>query len=542
MKKLCYLTLLLSLSLASFANNVQITNLSIVNYSPGAIQVKFDVSWDNSWRTNVGPANYDGVWVFFKYKQPGGDWTHLNLTGINNIAPFNFDIFQNAGSTKTGAMIYRESTNLGVGTVTATNVALGVINNLPYDIDVKGFAIEMVYVPPPSGVRAVFGDGNGTTESVNALHYADNIATNNAVLPVLCDANGFDDAELDADGIYVYSNDTIQLTNPIGPLEPFPTMKALWCMKYEINQASYRDFLNTLDSLQQVSRTSVLPSSSTGTSALTSPAAYGRNYIEIVTPATLNNPAVYGCDANGNNIYNEAADGEWIACNFLAWPDIAAFLDWSGLAPMTEIQYERMCRGNSSAGANAAVLGEYAWGTNTIFGSSYTLTGNATAAEVASNASASLGNAAYNVTSGNSPLRSGVFATATSNRITSGASYYGIMEMSGNMTEYCISLGSVAGRSCRYVFNGNGVISNLGNAQFTPGSAGFWPGMEGNANLSLINTCSGTCEVTGTAGIRFRGGSIGDGAATLSISDRGQVFTPSARAVNRGGRGVLYIR
>ncbi|MES2772574.1 MAG: hypothetical protein V4722_00225 [Bacteroidota bacterium] len=542
MKKLSYIALLLLFSsLASFANNVQLTNLSIVNYGPGAIQIKFDVSWDNSWRTNVGPANYDGVWVFFKYKQPGGDWTHLNLTGTNNIVPFNFDVFQNnLGVTKPGALIYRENTNLGVGTVTATNVSLGVISNLPYDIDVKGFAIEMVYVPPPGvNTRAVFGDGNGTTESVNALHVADNVATDNAVLPVLCDANAFDDAELDADGIYVYSNDTIQLTNPFGTLEAFPTMKALWCMKYEISQASYRDFLNTLDSLQQVTRTAASPTSFTGTSALSN---IGRNFIEIMSPAALNTPAVYGCDANSNNIYNEAADGEWLACNYLAWPDIAAFLDWSGLAPMTEVQYERMCRGNSSAGGNAAVLGEYAWGTNTIFGSSYTLTGNATAAEVASNASPSLGNAAYSATSGSGPLRSGVFATATSNRITSGASYYGIMDMSGNMTEYCISLGSVAGRSCRYVLNGNGVISNLGNAQFTPGSAGFWPGMEGNGNLNAINTCNGTCEVTGAAGIRYRGGSIGETAASLSISDRGQVFTPTARAFNRGGRGVLYIR
>lgn len=46
------------------ANNVQITNVSIINNGPGNISVKFDLSWDNSWRVNVGPANYDGVWVF----------------------------------------------------------------------------------------------------------------------------------------------------------------------------------------------------------------------------------------------------------------------------------------------------------------------------------------------------------------------------------------------------------------------------------------------------------------------------------------------
>ena len=67
-------------------------------------------------------------------------------------------------------------------------------------------------------------------------------------------------------------------------------------------------------------------------------------------------------------------------------------------------------------------------------------------------------------------------------------------------------------------------------------------GMEGNANPAVINTCNGTCEVTGSAGIRFRGGSIGESAVSLSISDRGQTFTLSSRAVNSGGGGVLYIR
>lgn len=542
MKKIAWLILILLYTSGTvFANNVQMTNLSIINNGPGLITVKFDLSWDNSWRTNVGPANYDGVWVFFKYKQPNGNWTHINLTGSNNVVPAGFDVFQNAGGNKTGAIIHREAANMGVGSASVTGVQLGVISNLPYNIDVKGFALEMVYIPAPSGSRPVFGDGDGSAESTNALHYANNIATNNSVLPTSCDANGFDDAELEADGIYVYSNDTIQTTNPIGPLEPFPTFKALWCMKYEINQAGYRDFLNTLDSQQQVTRTANAPTLAKGTGALITPVT-ARNYIEIATPAALNTPAEYGCDANGNNIYNEAGDGEWVACNYLSWTDVAAFLDWSGLAPMSELQYERMCRGNSSAGANPAVLGEYAWGTNSIFASFYSLSGGATAAEVATNASLVSGNAAYNLTAVNMPLRSGVFATAVSNRVTSGASFYGVMEMSGNMPEYCISLGTNAGRSCHYIPNGNGTISALGNAQLSIGGAGFWPGMEGNLNLAATTTCSGSCEVTGAAGIRFRGGSIGDPAEMLSVSDRSAVFTPTARASNRGGRGVLYIR
>jgi hypothetical protein len=541
MKKLLTSFFLLVSCLVSMANNVVISNVSIVNNGPGNIQVKFDLSWDNSWRTNVGPANYDGAWVLFKYKTAGGDWTHLNMTANNILIPAGFDYFQNSGSNKIGTMIFRDANNMGTGSVSATNIRIGVSSTLPYDIEVRGYAIEMVYIPAPVGSRPVFGDGDGTTESVNALHYSDNLATTNSVLPVECDVNTFDDVELETDGIYVYSNDTIQTTNPIGTLDPFPTFKALWCMKYEIVQAAYRDFLNTLTYDQQFTRTSVAPTSATGTSALSGGSF--RNYLEVKTPGVSNTtPAVYGCDASGNNVFDEAGDGEWIACNFLAWVDVAAYLDWSGLAPMSELQYERICRGNSSAGGNPAVLGEFAWGTNTIFSSPYSLTGGGTASELASNASIAVGNAAYITTSSAGPLRNGIFATALSNRITSGSSFYGVMEMSGNMPEYCIMLGSQAGRSCRLVPNGNGVLSALGNAQLSVGGTGFWPGMEGNLNLAATTTCSGTCEVTSSGGIRFRGGAIGDPASSLSISDRGTTFTPTARSSNRGGRGVLYIR
>jgi hypothetical protein len=64
---------------------------------------------------------------------------------------------------------------------------------------------------------------------------------------------------------------------------------------------------------------------------------------------------------------------------------------------------------------------------------------------------------------------------------------------------------------------GMGVLSALGNAQLSVGGTGFWPGMEGNLNLAATTTCSGTCEVTSSGGIRFRGGSIGDPASSLSF-------------------------
>ena len=538
MKKLLFI-FFVATALQSQANNIVISNVTIVNNGPGNIQVQFDLSWDNSWRVNVGPNNYDGAWVFFKYKTASGNWTHMTMTGNNNVIPAGFDVHQNSEFSKIGAILHRESTNMGVGTVTLTGVRLGVINALPYDISVRGFAIEMVYVPAPT-TRPFFGDGNGVNESTNAFHYTDNTATTSSVVPMRVDVNAFDDAEFDTDGIYVYSNDTIQTTVPLGSLDAFPTMKALWCMKYEITQAAYRDFLNTLTYTQQVERTVNAPNSAIGTGALTT-SGTNRNYLEVRTPGvSTTTPAVYGCDANGNNVYDEAGDGEWIACNFITWPDLAAYLDWSGLAPMSEIQFERMARGHSSAGAQTAIFGEYAWGTTSVFVGNYTLSNPATASELASNASISEGNAAINgQTTG--PLRNGIFATGSSSRITSGAGYFGVMELTGNVQEFMITIGNVAGRSVNFIPNGNGTISANGNAQLSVGGAGFWPGMEGNGATGTINTCAGTCEVTASAGMIVRGGGHSSSNDAARLSER-SLFTPTARANDRGGRGVLYIR
>jgi hypothetical protein len=551
MKKIIYfLFTFLSSALFVKANNVLLSNVSIVNNGPGNIQIKFDVSWDNSWRVNVGQNNYDGVWVFFKYKHPSGDWRHMTMTGSNNVIPVGVDVYQTNDFLKVGAMIYREAN--GSGSMNVINVRLGVTSTLPYDIDVKGFAIEMVYIPPPT-IRPFFGDGNGVTESVNALHYTDNTATTGSVIPMKVDVNGYDDNDLEVGGIYMYSNDTIQKASPLGSLDPFPTMKAEWCMKYELTQAAYRDFLNCLSYDQQDTRTVNPPNGATGTGAMGT-AGSNRQYIELAAPGVINTtPAVYGCDANANNIYDEAGDGEWVACGGLSYNDLAAYLDWSGLAPMSEIQYERICRGHSSSGAQPAVLSEFAWGTNTIFASVYTLLSASTASETASNASPTLGNANYASTFPSNPnigpLRNGIFATGTSNRVTSGSSFFGVMEMTGNLYEFVITIGNEAGRSVRLVPNGNGSISTLGNAQLTfppvppydVNDGGAWPGLEGNNSLATPNTCSGTCEVTGGGGIVLKGGSYVDATPLLAVSQR-SYGTPTVRASNRGGRGVLYIR
>ena len=47
-----------------------------------------------------------------------------------------------------------------------------------------------------------------------------------------------------------------------------------------------------------------------------------------------------------DSIFNSPNDGLYIPLH-ISWSDMSAYLDWSGLRPMTELEYEKACRGRS---------------------------------------------------------------------------------------------------------------------------------------------------------------------------------------------------
>jgi formylglycine-generating enzyme required for sulfatase activity len=279
-------------------------------------------------------------------------------------------------------------------------------------------------------------------------------------------------------------------------------------MKYEISQGDYRDFLNTLTYTQQTSR-AVNVTSIAGTAALSNT---NRNGIDIQTSgvAATFTPAVYGSNLNGNSTYNEAADGEWIACNFLSWMDGCAYMDWAGLRPMTELEFEKACRGDQ-----VPVAGEYAWGSISITGATGISNGGA------NNETFAGANCAYNNNVNvQGPLRVGAFAGGATTRDQAGATFYGIMEMSGNLWERAVTIGNADGRGFTGV-HGNGRLSAAGHANQTS-----WPGLSSG-------------EVTGASGSGIRGGDWYNDASYARVSDRyyaANTFT--FRYSNFGFRGV----
>jgi formylglycine-generating enzyme required for sulfatase activity len=288
-------------------------------------------------------------------------------------------------------------------------------------------------------------------------------------------------------------------------------------MKYEVSQEQYVKFLNSLTFNQQTARTNISPASATGSWPIQTAAPNNaRNGIRIMTPGTATTtPAIYGCDLNVNGTFNEAADGQNVACNWLSWPDLMTYLDWSGLRPMTEMEYEKACRGSGIP----SVANEYAWGSTTILqATSGALTNGGQGAEV----STASGNGLCAYGSANAttfgPLRCGFAAGAATTRVQAGASYYGVMDMSGNVFEQC-----VGGRSFDYSsfngLNGDGTITAAG----------------------LFNTANWPTAGGGNAGGITRGGSFNSGApGELRLSDRSRMDnnTNQSKQAVVGGRGV----
>ena len=126
----------------------------------------------------------------------------------------------------------------------------------------------------------------------------------------------------------------------------------------------------------------------------------------------------------------------------------------------------------------------------------------------------------------NAPIRSGAFATALSNRSQAGATYYGIMEMAGNVWEQCVGGGNGYDYSGFRTTNGNGVLTNDGLSDVTG-----WPTI-GGANSGTI----------------IRGGYFYSNGSTnqLQVSDRtffagNNNNISTNRDATVGGRGVRSL-
>lgn len=515
--------LLLLAASHGFSNDITVSNIRLTGQNPseGYTMVEFDVSWDNSWRVSSSPSNWDAAWVFVKFRGTDGAWQHAFLHGSGHTAPAGStitvglltpaDAFNSDTNPGLGVFIYRSAD--GKGTFAKTDVQLRWnyhTNGLGDDdvVDFQVFAIEMVFVPEGS-----FYVGDGTlTNVISQLSAHNTTAPFQITGESAITLGGIAPGNLgNRNNVGAFYPDDFNIINEQTLPAKYPKgYNSFYCMKYELTQQGYAGFLNALTRAQQNTRTatdlSVGITSVTNRYVMSNTSAISvRNGIRCDGTIDANEPVNFYCDFNGNSIGNEAGDGQTIVCNWLSWADVGAYLDWSCLRPMTELELEKACRGTATPLAN-----EYAWGSTSITGHTG-ISNSGFASEIPSNA-ANVANAS--LVARRYPFRSGAFAKSTSTRVQSGASFYGVMEISGNLFERVVTVGNATGR----LFtgdHGNGLIDISGNADVTN-----WPG-------------------TDAVGVGQRCGDFRLTLSWLRVSDRGSAAETFAGRIERVGiRGV----
>lgn len=147
------------------ANNLLISNVHISGANqPGQYaMVDFDIQWENSWRD---ATNWDAVWLFVKYRAVGntGAWSHASLNHVNGTndghtaAPGAVITTPSDGK---GVFLHRDAVGSGTASFSGNRLRWNFgMDGLPNGsaVDIKVFAIEMVYVPQGS-----FSLGDGET-------------------------------------------------------------------------------------------------------------------------------------------------------------------------------------------------------------------------------------------------------------------------------------------------------------------------------------------------------------------------------------------
>jgi formylglycine-generating enzyme required for sulfatase activity len=438
------LTLVMALcSWSVWANNITIGNVSIAaeNTSLKYKMIQLDVSWQNSWRTYNYESNYDAAWIFIKYRKINDlEWKHASLNYVDgkglsdgHIPAANSEL--NTPQDGKGVFLFRANTapNNFIGDVNYNGFQLrwnyGADGVADTDlIEISVYAIEMVFVPE-GGFYA--GDGFPATSSAdytfqNGASSKPFYIESEAQMTIGGDKHG----QLSRPGTRINTNED-DFNQNVEQLLPaaFPKgYKSFYCMKYEISQGQYAEFLKSLTAGQASNRYSY------GVS-------FGKNRNTIDSLFSVSTPDR--------------------ACNFLSWSDGIAYADWAGLRPMTELEYEKACRGPLYP-----VAGEYAWG-STVIRQLQTISQDGTSAETdgdAPRANCHFSQGSGFLTTTNplyGPMRVGW--TAGGSRESSGDTYYGIADMSGNLEEAPIPTGTVAGRNFQGT-NGDGYLSQTGEA------------------------------------------------------------------------------
>ena len=496
------------------SGKVDLARISNVAVKPsgeaGAGMITFDLAWDWSWRAawEVDAArtggkdklkleNWDAAWVFVKYRLPGGSWHHAMLAAdaAKHAVPAGAALEvgkSNDGKKGVGVFIHRAAAGQGpndwkgvslrwqlpVGadaeagatsafamhvTTDKSKSAEGAAFD-PAKAEVKVLALEMVYVP-----QSAFWLGDGTTNVV-AGHFTAGLDN----VPFRVESEqaiklGGDTADYlnnhEAVGMTPNSMDDFNSDQPAMLPAAFPKgYAAFYCMKYEVTMAMYVEYLNMQPYARQAASVTVKPSMPAGTLAMDGSHQSPRPGVLIQAPGTPDSMVpmqvpretfvMIGSVPKAGTAAVFKTTMPFVPCHFMPCQGALGFAAWAGLRPMTELEYEKACRGPVKPVAN-----EYPWGTTGIAGMDLTAGGKYALTNFnqetesirwvgANGPDATRGNAFYagNNSALGGPTRVGIFATPESDRVTAGATYWGILDMAGSVAEKAVPVGEAASR------------------------------------------------------------------------------------------------
>ena len=504
------------------SGKVDLARISNVAVKPsgeaGVGTITFDLAWDWSWRAawEVDAAqtggkeklkleNWDAAWVFVKYRLPGGPWRHAMLAAeaAKHTVPAGAALEvgkSNDGKKGVGVFIHRAAAGQGPNDwkgVTlrwllpagadadeggASEFEMHATTDKPAEAaafdpakaEVKVLALEMVYVPP-----CAFWLGDGTTNTVAGQFTAGPGHAPFRVEGEQAIKLGGDTAEYlnshDAVGMDPSNMDDFNRDQPATLPATFPKgYAAFYCMKVEVTMAMYVEYLNMQPYARQAVSVPAKPSLPAGTVAMEDPHRAHlspRLGVLIQAPGTPDTMVplqvsretfvVSGSVTQPGTAAVFKTTMPFVPCHYIPYQGAPGFAAWSGLRPMTELEFEKACRGPVKP-----VADEFPWGTTGItgiagknpVGGKYALTNFNLETESVSwvgekGPDATRGNAILgdnNVAPG-WPTRVGIFATPQSDRVTAGAAYWGILDMAGSVPEKAVPVGEAACRS----FSGN---------------------------------------------------------------------------------------
>lgn len=393
---------------AAYANNVQVAisdadiTIADENISAGTLKVNFRLSQDNPFPDDARYDNLvygDYIWVFLKYTtlplNTNVGYRHATLvpfsgiTGISGSSVGSYSSTTGEGVAGDGKGAFIKASRAGTG----NNFSLlwkFTDDGVPIDAEVKikVFAIEMVKIPT-GGFYYNVGASSSSVDKYNNF-------TGTGAIPTLVSSS---------------------VDLPSGALQGWPNgFNSFYIMKYEVSQQQYIDFLNTLSATGQ---------------------AYWNYWYPYFNYDYNPAPYYWNCsiqrnssaDADGGYWYISNSDTADRGCPFLSWNYGIAYASWAGLRPMTEMEFEKAARGTKSGSNKQAI---YPWGDVDP------LTGNSTYdPDAATTIYKYYGN--FHIGSGVSKVGHYLSADISRTSAQTGASPYGVADLTGNLWEPVIN-------------------------------------------------------------------------------------------------------